>query len=108
MRTTTPITDAEGLHEIICSQPMTDELISQVSQIALQDIFGYEFNVSDTNHLRWLYGLLSILEKPLLPDTAADLLDLGRVIKASRTDNSIETDILLCLIERYFNQKSNH
>ena len=67
----------------------SEDQISRISEIALQEIFGLlaEWDEEASGQpfrqetvLRWLYGLLCLLEKPLLPDQAADLCSLiGRL-----------------------------
>ena len=69
--------------------------------------------------MRWLYGFLCMLEKPLLADTQADLMDLLKEIKTycksdsqmegGDTDNSStmnQVKLIQCLIEEYFEQKT--
>ena len=54
----------------------TEEEVAKVSDIALQEVFGIladEADLSKEGTLRWVHGLLCLLEKPLLADQAADL-----------------------------------
>ena len=70
------VTQAEDLIELMNKELASEENISKVSQTALHEGFGLiseEIDLSEEKHMKWLYGLLCILEKPLLPDQAADL-----------------------------------
>jgi hypothetical protein len=70
------VTDEEELVALIKSSPPGDAEVGRVSQTALHDGFASiaeECDLGDERVLRWLYGLLCVLEKPLLPDQAADL-----------------------------------
>lgn len=61
----------------------TEHDIAKASEIVLQDIFGVIVSenedrwdqleeIPETDQL-WIYGLLCLLDKPLLPDQAGDL-----------------------------------
>lgn len=65
------VTDEEELLALIKDSEPTDANVARVSQIALHDglaAIAEECDLSDTSTLKWIYGLLCVLEKPLLPD----------------------------------------
>ena len=85
------IRDPEQLLDLIknSQEAPSEEQISRISEIALQEIFGLLAEMDEEergeplrreNVMRWLYGLLCLLEKPLLADQAAELNQLlGRL-----------------------------
>lgn len=61
---------------------------------------------------RWIFSLLSLLEKPLRPTTCDLLRRLARTCAAQRStltnemdDNLIGLNHIICLVSRYFDQK---
>lgn len=65
------VTDEEKMVVMIRNEEPSDENVSRVSQIALHDglaLVTDEVDLTSTQSLKWLYGLLCVLEKPLLPD----------------------------------------
>ena len=60
--------------------------------------------------LRWLYGLLCLLEKPLLPDQAADLNTLHGRLRRTQQDSSDQqvhamVSLSSALITEHFDQR---
>lgn len=55
------------------------------------------------NELTWLFGLLCLLEKPLLADQAGDLNTLLNILLKHRpSEGAAGIDINVCLITEYF------
>ena len=49
----------------------SEEIVSKISEISLQECFGQiaeDIDLKQERHLRWVHGLLCLLQKPLLPD----------------------------------------
>ena len=87
------LTDAEELIQSLKSGVVepSDEEISKISEIALQECFGLiadELDLKVESHLRWIHGLLCLLEKPLLADQAADLNMLLNKLLEMREKNN--------------------
>ena len=60
----------------MASSEPNDGNVSRVAQTALHDGFAAiadECDLTSEKTLKWIYGLLCMLEKPLLPDQASDL-----------------------------------
>ena len=86
-----------------------------MSEIALQECFGLiaeELDLTVEGHLRWVHGLLCLLEKPLLPDQAADLNMLLNKLLEVRESNKDENEQLIAMlnlniaiITEYFEQR---
>ena len=64
-------------------------------------MFSYEYDLQSEQQVRWLWGLLCLLEKPLLPDVQSDLLLLLKDLLAVAPKP--ETNLLIALIEEHFN-----
>ena len=96
------IADSEILYELISSgSPVLDELLAGVTEVCLQDMFSYEYDLQSEQQVRWLWGLLCLMEKPLLPDVQSDLLLLLKDLLAVAPKP--ETNLLIALIEEHFN-----
>ena len=114
--------DADQLLQKIkqSTQAPTEEEIAQISEIALQEVFGLaaerdsEVNgnfLKKETVLRWLYGLLCLTEKPLLADQAADLNDLLARLELVRGQTEVSEEVKamvslnVALITEYFDQR---
>jgi hypothetical protein len=94
---------------------VSDNLIAEAGELVLQEIFGVyaserEGGVLPTQpELQWLYGMLCLLEKPLLADQAADLNQLLNLLLNARPRADTQLlaclDVNICLITEYFWQR---
>ena len=110
-------TDPDRLVELIKSNntEASEEQISQVSEIALQECFGLiaqDVDLKVERHLRWVHGLLCLLEKPLLPDQAADLnMLLNKLLEVRETQKdgneqlAAMLNLNIAIITEYFEQR---
>jgi hypothetical protein len=85
------VSNEEELIKMIKECEPTDHNVSRVSQTALHDglaLFAEDVDLTQEKSIRWLYGLLCVLEKPLLPDQAADLNVLLTMLNKLRAQNT--------------------
>ncbi|CDW83501.1 UNKNOWN [Stylonychia lemnae] len=102
-----------------------DKIVVLASEVVLQEIFGIfaierqcdwlEKKQIPELDLKIIYGLLCLLEKPLLPDQAADLNHLLSILLKFRQQLKVEIqqdadklsmlDINIALITEYFDQR---
>lgn len=102
------MTDEDELIALLSNCEPTDENVSRVAQTALHDGFAAiaeRCDLSQPKILTWLYGLLCVLSKPLLPDQAADLnLILANLleIKKQRPYLKAQVNLNIAIITEHF------
>ncbi len=79
--------------------------------MVLQEIFGViasEAETLEAQAMQWIFGLLCMIEKPLLPDQAGDLNMLLKVLRKEREANQgdyervAQIDVNIAIITEYF------
>ena len=96
-------------------QEISEPDIAAASELVLQEVFGVialeSADKMDEKVLMWLYGLLCLLEKPLLPDQAGDLNLLLNVLLGERERvkeqpaKLAQIDVNIAIITEYFDQR---
>jgi len=91
------------------------EKIVKISEIIIHDTITNLLDIVKENSIKfdynfglWIFALLLIIEKPLVPDMSAELNDLLKFIietKQNCTENLEIYDLLIIIIAEYYGQK---
>ncbi|TNV77350.1 hypothetical protein FGO68_gene10414 [Halteria grandinella] len=103
--------DAHQYYEQVhSSEVKSDQQIAFAGELVLQEIFGMlarDLEDGDEVDQKWVYGLLCMLEKPLLAEQAGDLNQMlnGLLKKRGQGEMIAEIDVNICIITEYFGQR---